>query len=100
MKRLAILAVGLLFVGGLYACGDGETKPGAEVIIPNNDNGGGPTTDPGGTDETPRPDIDEPDNDPGTPDQDPGTGETPILLLMFQTTIQGRLMMVAGYLAV
>jgi hypothetical protein len=26
--------------------------------------------------------------------------ETPILLLMFQTTIQGRLMMVAGYLAV
>ncbi|HOE82426.1 MAG TPA: hypothetical protein PK329_05615, partial [Myxococcota bacterium] len=74
MKRLAILAVGLLFVGGLYACGDGETKPGAEVIIPNNDNGGGPTTDPGGTDETPRPDIDEPDNDPGTPDQDPGTG--------------------------
>jgi hypothetical protein len=27
-------------------------------------------------------------------------GETPILLLMFQTTIQGRLMMVAGYLAV
>ncbi len=73
MKRLAILAVGLLFVGGLYACGDGETKPGEDVIIPNIDHGG-PTTDQGGTDETPRPDIDEPDNDPGTPDQDPGTG--------------------------
>ncbi len=73
MKRLAILAVGLLFVGGLYACGDGETKPGEDVIIPNIDHGG-PTTDQGGTDETPSPDIDEPDNDPGTPDQDPGTG--------------------------
>ena len=99
MKRLAILAVGLLFVGGLYACGDGETKPSEEVIIPNTDHGG-PTNDPGGTDETPRPDIDEPDNDPGTPDQDPGTGGDTDTTPDVPDNDPGSLMMVAGYLAV